>query len=369
MSATAFTDAELGDVPRAFERALGASGWGPAAVTAWPEPGVVRVRGNRLGGRRRTAADAYLARALTRPNLRYLPETPVDTLDLSGSRVTGVRAGGRTIAARRVVLCAGTFGTAALLGASGLLAASGLLGPSGILGPSGLVGSSGLPGSSGILGQPGLLGPAGLPGLPGLPDTSGAAALPVYEHPELLVTFAARRPLAAPALLQSVVHTTDGLEWRCYSDDFARFIAGVAPSGPAIGVTDMTVPARGALRWTGAGLAVDLGEPSRGSLARMRAGAQQVCALLESPEFDDVRVPGSVRVAAAPGMSQHAWGSLPLGEAVDAAGALAGVTGLHVVDGSILPRSGRSGPHATIMMCAIVIATRLAGEWGDDPGR
>jgi choline dehydrogenase len=67
---------------------------------------------------------AYLGPARARPNLTIRAEAPVSRLELSGGRVTRVhyRAGGseHSVAADRVVLCAGVFRTPQILMLSGI---------------------------------------------------------------------------------------------------------------------------------------------------------------------------------------------------------------------------------------------------------
>jgi len=311
MSVSAFADDELGTVATAFE-----AYWGRAAVTgrspraedsAWPTVGLNRVRSNRRDGRRVTAADAFLTEAFLtetflaadpaapRPGLRVVGDCPVDELLVAGGRVTGVHTALGRVDAPAVVLAAGALGSAALL----------------------------LP----------FLGPD----------------LPVHEHAERLVRFAARRPVEAPALLQTVLHTADALEIRCYGDDFAAFINGVPASGIAVGVADMGAGTRGSI--TSAG--VDLGVPDAESLRRIDGGVDLVREMLHAPELADLVVSGSVRVDENVGMSSHAWGTVPLGLGRD-------IDGLHVLDGAALPGPLRSGPHASVMAMAGLIAAEIS---------
>jgi choline dehydrogenase-like flavoprotein len=76
-------------------------------------------------GRRQTIADAYLAPALSRPNLHLMAETQVLSLILEGTRCRGVRvcgaSGARAVMAERgVVLCAGAIASPMLLMHSGI---------------------------------------------------------------------------------------------------------------------------------------------------------------------------------------------------------------------------------------------------------
>ncbi len=297
-----FADDELGDVPRAFER-------------YWAgEPGLIRVRSNARDGRRVTAAAVLPAAgcgaAGGTPRVRRarVDEVLLHRAGTPGARVAGVRAGGEVIGAGEVIVCAGTLGTAALLVRSGL---------------------------------------------------PGDGPRPLREHAERLVRFAPRGEVRAPALLQSVLHA-DGLEIRCYGDDFARFIPGVAPRGIPIGIADLARPLRGSHD----GRIPDLGVADARSRAALRRGVDRVVEMLNSSSFADLVVPGSVTVDPVIGTSQHAYGTLPLGTATDPLGALPGVDGLRVVDGSLLPGPLHAGPHATIAMLAWVIGGALA----DAPG-
>lgn len=312
MNVSPFTDGELDDVPRAFEaywrRTHPMPGSAPVSAV-WPRIGLNRVRSNRIDGRRRTADVAMglvpelgqrggsTARMVRGQALRLIVE---------GTRATGVVTDRGRIDAGEVICAAGTLGTAALV----------------------------LP----------LVGP-----------------LRTHEHPELIVRFRPRRRVRATALLQSVAHTGNGLEIRSYGDDFARFIDDVPRSGIPIGVADMTTPTVGEFRADRGTVRLDLGEVSPRSHSRMTDGAEQVLEMLASPQYAELVEPGSAWADERIGMSSHAWGTLPAGTMTDSAGALKGFEGLRVVDGSVLPSTLRSGPHATVMMVATLIADRLVG--------
>ncbi|MEO6652033.1 MAG: GMC family oxidoreductase [Ilumatobacteraceae bacterium] len=91
---------------------------GRAVLTATTDARSVRVVGR--GGRRVSAADAYLRPALTRSNLRVQTLTTVERLLLDGRRVVGAVAGGVELEADQVVLCAGAIESPALLLRSGI---------------------------------------------------------------------------------------------------------------------------------------------------------------------------------------------------------------------------------------------------------
>ncbi|HYB26103.1 MAG TPA: mycofactocin system GMC family oxidoreductase MftG [Solirubrobacteraceae bacterium] len=75
---------------------------------------------NTLDGQRISVATAYLAPARARPNLEIQPEATVSRIVMRGGRAVGVEVGGTILAANAVVLCAGAFGTPALLLRSGI---------------------------------------------------------------------------------------------------------------------------------------------------------------------------------------------------------------------------------------------------------
>lgn len=307
------SDDELGDAASAFEEYWSSRVPVRAVADRWPVVGVNRVLGNRTGIVRMTAAEAYVRPALTRPNLRVVTKCDVDELIVADGRVvTGVRAGSTAVSAGEVILSAGTLGTAGILLRSSL-------------------------------------GPLDLD-----------RELAVDEHRTLAVTYRRGSPATPGPLLPSVVHTEDSLEIRCYRDDFASYIRGLEPTGPEIGVAAMrSSPA--SLRLRGRDVAVGFGAVEPAMADALRSAAADVVDMLGSPEFAEVIEPGSITVADGFGTSQHARGSMPMGVRTDWLGGVYGTKGLRIVDGSILPNSGRSGPHATIMMMACRIGALLAG--------
>jgi choline dehydrogenase len=91
---------------------------GDGGGTSWSEVNVV-------DGRRQSAADAYLTPILDRPNLTVVTDARAERLLIEGARCTGVEyrtgEGSQTaLAAREVVLTAGTIGSPQLLLLSGI---------------------------------------------------------------------------------------------------------------------------------------------------------------------------------------------------------------------------------------------------------
>ena len=86
------------------------------------QDGVATVQVFQKNGRRWSSADAYLRPVMKRPNLTVLTNKLVTGLELSGTRVTGVKlAGGDVVRAKReVILSAGAIGSPQLLLLSGI---------------------------------------------------------------------------------------------------------------------------------------------------------------------------------------------------------------------------------------------------------
>jgi choline dehydrogenase len=117
---------ELNPIQRAFIDAAVHAGHGyvadhnrPGALGVGPTPRNVR------DGLRMSTAVTYLAAARHRPNLTVRPDTTIGWVELAHGEAIGVRtATGELLAADRVVLAAGTYGSPAILARSGLGSAS-----------------------------------------------------------------------------------------------------------------------------------------------------------------------------------------------------------------------------------------------------
>jgi choline dehydrogenase len=116
-----YLDVELTDACTAGLEALEGAGFAP--VEDHNEPGAVgagRMPMSSSDGIRVTTADAYLPEG-ARPNLTIRPAAHVAAVALDGSRAIGVRlADGELVEADHVVLCAGTYGSPAILMRSGI---------------------------------------------------------------------------------------------------------------------------------------------------------------------------------------------------------------------------------------------------------
>jgi GMC family mycofactocin-associated oxidreductase len=311
MNVSAFADNEIHEYARAFESHWSHNGF-DRIPAPWPDVGVVRVRSNRDGWARRSAGQWVGEGAAARPNLRLLTGSAGISLRIRAGRVTGVVVGEQVFTADEVILCAGTLGTAELLARS---------------------------------------------------SEVQLENFEVWEHREALVRFGSGEQAPTPprALLQSVLHTEDGVELRCYNGDFADFIDGLAPAGPAFGAALMKPRRPGSISWDPINrLHVDLGDLDDSDTDTLAVWTERMRSMLEGDHFSGLVAPGSAWVDPVLRTSQHAWGTFPMGAATDWTGAVDGIDGLRILDASILPTAGSSGPHATVMMVATRIADLIA---------
>jgi choline dehydrogenase-like flavoprotein len=150
--------------------------------------GVARMPMNSRDGVRVTTADAYLPAGGTPPNLTILPGAQVADVMFEGTRATGVRLlGGLVIEAGWVVLCAGTYGSPAVLMRSGI-------GPAGHLRTHGIGVRADLPGVGANLADHGgvdidcgYAGPARAAPVFHLLATFHSSAMPGDEAPDLML--------------------------------------------------------------------------------------------------------------------------------------------------------------------------------------
>jgi len=274
--------------------------------------GLAAVPLNITAGVRNGPGTAFLAPALTRPNLILLTGITATRIRIHGGRVTGVDAVGAQgpvgLDADRVVLSAGAIATAQLLMLSGI-------GPAGELHPYGI----------GVV-----------------------ADLPVgqrcWDHPEWIIPTSRAGTVGRPVL--EAVLVTDGLEIRPYTTGFG--------GSPGIGVAVMRPTAHGLISLVSSDPMVPPrishrydSEPA--DLAALQWGSDIVTEIL-----------GTTTELGQPtwSTSQHLCGTAPMGTdgddyaVVDPHCRVRGVDGLWVIDGSVLPRIPGRGPHETIAMIA-----------------
>jgi choline dehydrogenase len=117
-------EAELSPLDQAFVATANALGYPWVADLngdSEQHPSVGPTPRNVAGDVRMNAAFTYLAPARPRPNLTLVPDTLVDRVLVVDGRASRVRiAGGREVRGREIVLCAGAYGSPAILLRSGI---------------------------------------------------------------------------------------------------------------------------------------------------------------------------------------------------------------------------------------------------------
>ncbi|MFC9896578.1 mycofactocin system GMC family oxidoreductase MftG [Nocardia sp. NPDC127579] len=298
-----------------------------------PGTGVGPVPCNLDSGMRAGSATEYLLPALARPNLAVRGSVMVTRIRFHGDLAVGLdymcegRSG--TIAADRVVLCAGAVESAALLLRSGV-------------------------------GPPEQLRALGIP---------VRAALPVgawcTDHPEVGIEYRGGPGTGADAVALEYVLVHEDLELRPYAVGF-----GADPAVRRVGAALMRPRSAGELRLA----AADPATPPRldyrylsveSDRRRLRAAADLAIELVW-------RIPGTAVAGQQPGISwlranlgtsQHLSGTCRMGPAgderavVDQRCRVHGLDGLSVADLSVVPVPLSRGPQATVLM----IAERAAG--------
>lgn len=318
-----------------------ATGLSPYAFTTW-------------GAERVTAADAFLAPVRDRPNLLVRTGVLVNRVLLDGDHVAGVEtADGTPIRASGVVLAAGAIGSPALLLRSGV-------GPADELAEVGVPALVDLPGvGRGLQDHPALTVPVRL--------KPGQSVLPRPTH--CCVRMESGLPGAEPnELVINVLNRVDG-------DDSGAEIGAIVlglyrPRGTGrVGITGPRP----------SDLVVNLNLLShQEDLARMRAGAALLTELAEHPAFAAVGKPLGLaplrRALGSPteldmwllSRCHEAWhlvGTCRMGDpaapatVVDPACRVLGVTGLRVLDASVLPRVPRANTNLVTIAAAEHVLT------------
>lgn len=289
-------------------------GWLPDLAGAGAVRGVAAVPLNIAGGTRVGPGAAFLEPARDRPNLTVLTGVRATRIRTAGARAVGVEAvgpdGSLYLDAAAVILSAGAVVSSQLLLLSGIGPAADLR-------------------------------RLGIPVIVDLPVGQGFS-----DHPEWLMTTgwagAPRRPVLEAVLV------TDGLEVRPYTASFAAMTGQPDGGHPDVGVVLTRPRSRGRLTLTSADPRVAPriehrydAEPA--DVAELRDGCGMVVDILG----------GSTRLGEPRwSTSQHLCGTAPMGAVVDPMCQVLGVDGLSVIDGAVLPRIPRRGPHATIAMLA-----------------
>ncbi|MER5795685.1 GMC family oxidoreductase N-terminal domain-containing protein [Streptomyces sp. NPDC001980] len=360
---------EAGPAPSAFAEAAFR-----AAVEAGHEPlddgngaaseGVSWRETNVAGGRRQSAADAYLSPVLARPDLTVVTGAHARRLLVAGGRCRGVEytvAGEvRTVLAEReTVLAAGTIGSPHLLMVSGI-------GPAGHLRDTGVEVLADLPGVGGNL----------------------------HDHVTSYVVHGSRQPLPSGPSTEAQVLTrsADGV-----APDLLLLFAGAAlrprwtgadPGGWSILFSLMDPSSRGALRLRSADPAVpplldpayltderDLDRLVVGLRLARELGATQALAPWRSTESSpgaDVRDDASCRayLRATASTYFHPVGTCRIGTdelaVVDPQLRVRSVAGLRIADASVMPSIVSAPTNATVLAIAERAAHLMTGT--DSPG-
>lgn len=291
-----------------------------------------------------STAHSYLLPALSRPNLTATGSTTVTRLRFSGTRVVGaecVRDGvAETLWADRVVLCAGAVESAALLLRSGI-------------------------------GPPADLRELGIPVVHNAPVGQWCT-----DHPEIGIEYRYRGELDRTVALESVLECGD-IEIRPYTVAFA-------PEVRHLGIALMRPQTSGVLRLRSAdpstAPAIDYHYLSESAdRSQLHEAAELAADLLDrmgAEPVDTARAPaGSVALERVHnwlvqllGTSQHLSGTCRMGVAadpravVDAQCRVHGVSGLSVVDLSVVPVPLGRGPQATTVMLAERAGAFVAAE-------
>jgi choline dehydrogenase-like flavoprotein len=327
-----YLDVELTEACGAGLESLQAEGFAP--VDDHNEPGAVgagRIPMTSTDGVRVTTADGYLAEPS--PKLVIRPEAHVARVEFDGERAIGVRlADGEFVAADHVVLCAGTFGSPAILMRSGI-------GPAQHLRSVDIPVVLDLPGvGANLADHPavtidcGYRGTARAAPVLHVVATFHSESTPESAAPDLMLWMS--DPAGDPPSLE-----LDVVLLRPRSRGTVRLLSADPTAPPSIalpGLSDESDAERlveGYLR----GLEV----------ARLD-GAQDPLETVRAEHYSLPHVVGTCAMGPDPGE----------GAVVDAAGWVHGIEGLSVADASIIPTALSSFTHIPTIM----LAERLAGE-------
>lgn len=294
-------------------------GWIADLNGATPErplpPGIGAVPLNIERGTRVGPGGAFLQPALARQHLTLLTDTRVGRIRFAGGRATGVDClgpdGAVTLAADRVVLCAGAIASAQLLMCSGI-------GPQQVLRAAGVDTEVDLP-----------------------------VGVDTVDHPEWVVPVTWPPTHGVPPL-EAVLTTQDGLEIRPYTAGFGAMTTGRGDDPtdrPHLGVTLMRPASRGRITIRSA-------DPDAAPVIEQRYDSAPADVELLRAGARLARELAGAAVQSEPSWStsQHLCGTARMGPVLDARCRVHGIEGLWVVDGSILPQIPSRGPHATIVM-------------------
>lgn len=338
-------------VHAAVVEALVAAGFPPVDDMNRPDAlGVGPMPMSSIGGRRISAADAFLPIGARPSNLSMRPDTQVASIVIRADRASGVRLlDGSQIECGEVVLCAGTYGSPALLLRSGI-------GPVADLRSLGLPVVVDLPGVGAnladhpavelVLGWAGAAQPGPL--LHSLASWHGARS-PAGSSPDLL--FWVADPQGDPAAISI----------ECV------LMRPQSRGGVRLGSADPAAPPRISLPDVATTDDVD-------RLAQAYLRAVEVASRPELRDFGPLPPEATQSAGADLGrdivqnvyhiphvVGTCAMGLLPRdGAVVDGSGRVHGIDGLRVVDASIIPEPPSGFPNLVTMMVAARISSEMA---------
>jgi choline dehydrogenase len=327
-------------------------------------PGVGPTPKNVAGGVRMHAAFTYLAPARKRSNLTLISDALVDRICVEDCQATGVKtADGREIRGRQVVLCAGAYGSPAILLRSGI-------GPAADLRRLGIPVVSDRPGVG-----------AHLLDHPRVTFNNGEDFAPYIVTQEFTPAAASAVPALLKARSHQAVEEVDLylIHGQYHDEERGRWVAwfelnlDVAGSS---GRVSLTAPDPAAT------LDIDhayLADPAE--LEACCAGVDLIRRLVTTRPLADAidPIPGQVPewrdrdelrtwVRDCVATSFHPSSTCRMGRdtdpqaVVDHAGRVHGLAGLRVVDASIFPTSPRANVHCTVVAVAEKLADAIRGD-------
>lgn len=364
-------EADLSPVDRAFVAAAEALGFPRFADLngdAAQHPGVGPTPKNVADGVRMNAAFPYLAPARQRPNLTLIADVLVDRVCTAEGRVTGVlTADGREVRGRQVVLCAGAYGSPAILLRSGI-------GPAAELRAMDIPLVADRPGvGAHLLDHPSLYFAA---------VDGGSTAPSAYAiRPE----YAPAAPAVVPLLIKARsrqateeidLHITYGYERDEARGGWGAFFIVCLELARSMGRVRLSSPDPAAT------LTIDHGyftDPV--DLEALCDGVELAARLLATPPLATVVEPVLGLVPAWHGRDElRAWvrdhvmttfhpsstcrmgPAADPGAVVDHAGRVYGVAGLRVADAAIFPSGPRANLHCTVVAVAEKLADAIRGD-------
>jgi choline dehydrogenase len=347
---TRYPDLEPTEIGAATLEALEAVGF--AAVEDHNRPGAVgagRMPMSSRRGVRVTTADAYLPIGETPSNLTVRCESQVSDVVLEGDRATGVRVlDGTVVEAGRVILCAGTYASPAILMRSGI-------------GPAKHLRSVEVP----------------------VRVELGGVGVNLADHPGVDVDPGYRGAGRAGPVLHSIVTFHSSHASPDSPPDLMLWVADPSGDPPAFSIDVVLLKplSRGTVRLRSADPAqpprIDLPSPDEDDVDRLAEGFRRAWEVAGRPEVrrlcaepaspgpgGEAELRRSIRESAysVPHVvGTCAMGRLPDdGAVVDAAGSVHGTERLSVVDASIMPSVPSGFPHLATIMIAERLSERIA---------